>query len=81
MIIPFTESCSKRGDVRLQGGANKFEGRVEVCGARNTDNQMFIWKTVCNAGWDINEAVVVCRQLGFSGNLNCMLKLSHLWST
>ena len=73
VITPFTEPCSNspsvRGDIRLNGGKSKFEGRVEVCGA---DNQMRIWKTVCNAGWDMNEAIVVCRQLGFSGNLNCM---------
>ena len=54
-----------------------FEGRVELCGPRNTTNQPLVWKTICNAGWDINEAIVVCRQLGFSGNLNRMLKLSH----
>ena len=23
------------------------------------------WKTICNGGWDDNEAKVVCRQLGF----------------
>ena len=66
-----------RGDVRLQNGANKFEGRVEVCGERNTGNQTLIWKTVCNAGWDMNEAIVVCGQLGFSGDLNRMLGLSY----
>ena len=69
----FIESCPQRGDIRLQNGMNKFEGRVEVCG---TSNQILIWKTVCNAGWGRNEATVVCRQLGFSGNLNCMFKLS-----
>ena len=62
-----------RGDVRLENGANKFEGRVEVCGRRNDSNMILIWKTVCNAGWDVNEARVVCRQLGFSGNQNRML--------
>ena len=64
-----------RGDVRLQNGANKFEGRVEVCGTMNNESQTLIWKTVCNAGWDMNEAMVVCGQLGFSGNLNHMLEL------
>ena len=73
----FIESCPQRGDIRLQNGTKKFEGRVEVCGTRSSRNQTLIWKTVCNAGWDKNEATVVCKQLGFSGNLiNCMLKLS-----
>ena len=45
--------------IRLVGGQNKFEGRVEVC----QDGQ---WKTVCNDGWGDREARVVCRQLGFA---------------
>ena len=53
---PFIELCPNRGAIRLQNGTNKFEGRVEVCGARNDANQSLIWKTVCNTGWDMNEA-------------------------
>ena len=26
------------------------------------------WKTVCNRGWDDNEAKVVCTQLNYTGN-------------
>ena len=58
-----TLSACTRGGIRLQGGRNKYEGRVVVC----DDGR---WKKVCNLRWDRAEAEVACRQLGFSGNLN-----------
>ena len=44
------------GAVRLVGGRNSLEGRVEVCTGT--------WGTVCNDGFNVSAAKVVCRQLG-----------------
>ncbi|XP_038069182.1 scavenger receptor cysteine-rich domain superfamily protein-like [Patiria miniata] len=45
--------------IRLVGGSNATNGRVEV---RRSD----IWGTVCDNDWDLTDASIVCRQLGFS---------------
>ena len=65
------------GDVRLVGGSNPLEGRLEVC----YYNQ---WGTICDSDMtQMQVAQVACRQLGFAGStlyLLYMHTISYKWN-
>ena len=66
LFIPCVGTCNEIGAVRLVGGANITEGRLEICANGH-------WGTVCNDGFDDNAAVVVCRQLDVQESGESML--------
>ena len=47
-------------DIRLSGGSVPNEGRVEVY-------RYSSWRIICDYSWDIYDAHVACRQLGYLG--------------
>ena len=58
LIIMFLFIDRNNGQVRLVGGNKTGEGRVEI----RYDSQ---WNTICDDYWSLNDARIVCQQLGY----------------
>ena len=56
--VEIHDSDCQDGKVRLVDGASDSEGTVEVCADK-------LWGLVGVTGWNLVDAQVVCRQLGF----------------
>ncbi|ELT93413.1 hypothetical protein CAPTEDRAFT_124945, partial [Capitella teleta] len=48
----------QNGVVYLKNGSNEHEGRVEIAHAGQ-------WGTICDDGFGVEEADVICRSLGY----------------
>ena len=71
-LFVFYHSCPEVPEptMRLMGGKSPNEGRVEVSisGGRRVVvyfHYFPYWGRVCDTTWDINDANVACRQLGY----------------
>ena len=51
--------------VRLVNGPSPLTGRVEVFSNSTGGLDNAEWGTICDDNWDIQDARVVCRQLGY----------------
>lgn len=59
LFVNFAALICKDNTIRVVGGPDTFEGRVELC-----DNGR--WHAICGDNWNQEEATTVCRQLGVS---------------
>ena len=58
LFVTLTVLCNN-SDIRLAGGSDQYEGRVEICFNET-------WGTICDGSWSTNDANVACRQLGYA---------------
>ena len=61
-IKPVGAPCATETNVRLVGGQDEYQGRVEIC-------THGIYSSICHNRWDDSDAQVVCRQLNLSSKL------------
>lgn len=62
-VLPPSTPSPSNVYVRLTGGSNAYEGRVEVYAFNK-------WGTVCDDQWNASSANVVCGMLGYQRFVN-----------
>ncbi|XP_071480635.1 scavenger receptor cysteine-rich domain-containing group B protein-like [Diadema antillarum] len=60
-------TCTTEGSLRLVNGSTPSEGRIEVLSESGE------WGTICDDGWDIVDAGVACRELGYPDALEARI--------
>eukprot|EP00057_Strongylocentrotus_purpuratus_P007417 XP_011661891.1 PREDICTED: neurotrypsin isoform X2 [Strongylocentrotus purpuratus] len=59
VVMSYKRAFAVDSSVRLYGGSSDKEGFVQI-------NVAGEWRNICNDGWDALDALVTCRQLGFT---------------
>ena len=55
--------------LRINNSTENTWGRVEYCVHADSEGTDTEWRSVCDQIWGEKEAILVCRELGFGGQL------------